>query len=71
MAKQKRLAPPWQLILETIESETRLAIEAVNTRADQLERKLDAGFDKIDARFDVIEAVMRENGNTIRELRRT
>ncbi len=49
----------WQVILERIEAHDRMTIEAVNSRSDALERKIDAELRESRERDSLLEAAIR------------
>src|SRR5262249_14354258 len=60
--------PPWQVILEDIQSKFGIVIEAVQGVRDTLERKIDERGEKTDARLQVLELAVRDNSTDIRAL---
>ena len=56
------------VILERVEEQQRVVIEAVSSTREALERKIDGVDQKLSSRMDVIEFVVRKNGEDIRAL---
>jgi hypothetical protein len=55
-----------RIILEKIEAQNRMTIEAVNTRADALERKLDDELSGVKEKLDTLETVVRSHSQELR-----
>ena len=54
-------AAEFAILLEDIRSQHRSTIEAVHTRCDALERRMDERFDEQGARIDALESVVRSH----------